>query len=85
MTKTAEQNTADQLADFEQSLAELEALVEALEKGDIGLDESLQKFERGVVLSRNCQTILKQAELRVEQLLDDGSEATFSIPDKPAQ
>lgn len=69
----------DTLADFEKSLTELEALVEQLESGDISLDESLKKFERGVTLTRQCQQMLKSAELRVEQLLEDGS--TAPLPD----
>jgi exodeoxyribonuclease VII small subunit len=55
--------------DFERSLAELEAIVEKLEQGDLSLDESLQQFERGVQLTRVCQSALKQAEQKVEILL----------------
>lgn len=55
--------------DFERSLAELEAIVEKLEQGDLSLDESLQQFERGVQLTRSCQQALKQAEQKVEILL----------------
>jgi exodeoxyribonuclease VII small subunit len=55
--------------DFERSLAELEAIVEKLEHGDLSLDESLQQFERGVQLTRLCQGALKQAEQKVEILL----------------
>ena len=55
--------------DFERSLAELEAIVEKLEHGDLSLDESLQQFERGVQLTRLCQSALKQAEQKVEILL----------------
>ena len=55
--------------DFEQALAELEAIVERLEQGDLSLDESLQQFERGVQLTRTCQGALKQAEQKVEVLL----------------
>ncbi|MES1944296.1 exonuclease VII small subunit [Salinisphaera sp. PC39] len=58
------------LADFEKSLAELETLVENLESGDLSLEASLEKFERGVALARDCQNALKTAELRVQQLLD---------------
>lgn len=54
---------------FEQSLQELEQLVEALEQGDLSLDEALQQFARGVELSRSCQKVLEQAEQRVERLL----------------
>jgi len=56
-------------ADFDRSLAELEAIVEKLEQGDLSLDESLQQFERGVQLTRACQTALKKAEQKVEILL----------------
>jgi exodeoxyribonuclease VII small subunit len=56
-------------ADFERSLSELEAIVEQLEQGDLSLDDSLRQFERGVQLTRVCQTALKQAEQKVEILL----------------
>ena len=55
--------------DFEQALAELEALVARLERGDLPLDEALQTFERGVELTRYCQGSLKTAQQRVEILL----------------
>lgn len=55
--------------DFERSLAELEAIVEKLERGELSLEESLQQFERGVRLTRACQAALKEAEQKVEILL----------------
>jgi exodeoxyribonuclease VII small subunit len=55
--------------DFEQALAELEALVARLERGDLPLDEALKTFERGVELTRLCQGSLKAAQQRVEILL----------------
>ena len=55
--------------DFEQALAELEQLVERLERGDLPLDEALKTFERGVALTRHCQTSLKAAQQKVEILL----------------
>lgn len=58
------------VADFERSLDELEQLVQRMEKGDLTLDDSLQAYERGVVLYRHCQTALEQAELRVRLLSD---------------
>lgn len=69
------------LSRFEQSLAELEELVETLESGDLGLEESLRKFERGVSLARDCQTALRTAELRVRQLTDNGEE--IEAADRP--
>lgn len=55
--------------DFERAMAELEQLVEKLEKGDLPLEESLAAFERGVALTRTCQASLRQAEQKVEMLL----------------
>ena len=58
------------LPDFEAALAELEALVEQLERGDLSLEHSLRDFERGVQLARGCQTALKNAELKVQHLVE---------------
>ena len=54
---------------LEKSLADLEALVEELESGDLPLDKAMKKFEQGITLTRNCQTALKEAEQKVEILL----------------
>jgi len=55
--------------DFEQSLTELEALVARLEQGDVPLEDALKTFERGVALTRQCQTALRTAQQKVEVLL----------------
>ena len=55
--------------DFEKALAELESLVENLERGELPLEETLKQFERGIELTRNCQKALQAAEQRVEILL----------------
>jgi len=55
--------------DFEKALAELESLVERLERGDVPLDEALRTFERGVALTRHCQGCLQAAQQKVEILL----------------
>ena len=68
-SKNASSAADSPAADFETSLAELEAIVEKLEQGELSLDESLQQFERGVQLTRACQAALKQAEQKVEILL----------------
>jgi exodeoxyribonuclease VII small subunit len=60
--------------DFEQALSELESLVQRLERGDLPLDEALKHFERGVALTRHCQTSLKAAQQKVEILLQHGHE-----------
>ena len=55
--------------DFETAMKELEQIVESMENDPLTLDESLKQFERGVELSRICQTNLKKAEQKVEQLV----------------
>jgi exodeoxyribonuclease VII small subunit len=61
--------------DFEQALGELETVVERLEHGELPLDEALKQFERGIELARGCQDALKQAEQRVEILLQKSPDA----------
>ena len=67
---------AESLPDFEKSLAELEALVARLEQGDVPLEEALKTFERGVTLTRQCQTALRTAQQKVEVLLSRNGEET---------
>lgn len=64
----AEADAAASKVDFEAALKELESLVKQMESGELGLEESLAAFERGVLLTRRCQAALKQAELRVQAL-----------------
>ena len=54
---------------LEKSLAELEALVEELESGDLPLEKAMKKFEDGIKLTRGCQAALKEAEQKVDILL----------------
>jgi exodeoxyribonuclease VII small subunit len=63
--------------DFETALSELEALVEKMERGDLSLDESLQQFERGIQLTRSCQQALKDAEQKVQVLLEKDGQITL--------
>ncbi|MDX1803672.1 MAG: exodeoxyribonuclease VII small subunit [Alcanivorax sp.] len=60
---------------LETSLDNLEALVERMESGDLTLEESLQAFEEGVRLSRQCQQALQQAEQKVRILLEQDNDA----------
>lgn len=57
------------LGGLEKSLEELEALVARLEGGDLPLEQALKEFERGVKLTRQCQTALHAAEQKIEILL----------------
>jgi exodeoxyribonuclease VII small subunit len=63
--------TEGQGKNFEGSLAALEKIVRELERGDLPLEKSLELFEQGVRLSRECQERLNQAERRIETLLRD--------------
>jgi exodeoxyribonuclease VII small subunit len=62
---------------FEESLAELEQLVERMEQGNLALEDSLKLFERGVLLTRTCQKALKEAEQKVQILLEENGEPTL--------
>jgi exodeoxyribonuclease VII small subunit len=59
-------------SNFEQSLAQLEALVAKLESGDLPLDAALASFEQGVRLTRECQGALSAAQQKVQVLLQRG-------------
>ena len=71
--------------DFETALAELEALVEKMEQGDLSLDESLKQFERGVQLTRSCQLALKDAEQKVQVLLEKSGQQSLEPFDSDAE
>ncbi len=60
--------------DYEAAVKELEALIERLEQGDISLEESLKLYERGVLLTRDCQESLKAAEQKVQMLLQQSGQ-----------
>jgi exodeoxyribonuclease VII small subunit len=62
---------------FEEALGELESLVRRLEEGKCPLDEAIKTFERGIGLKNHCDTKLKNARLKVEQILEN-SDGTVS-------
>ena len=71
---------------FESSLKQLEQIVEQLETGDLPLDQSLELFEQGVKLSRDCQKRLDEADRRVEILLKgSGGEYTAEPFEEPEE
>jgi exodeoxyribonuclease VII small subunit len=53
---------------FEKDLEQLEGIVEALEQGELSLDESLKKFEEGIRLAKRCEKALTNAEKKIELL-----------------
>jgi exodeoxyribonuclease VII small subunit len=67
---------------FEHALAELEDIVSQMESGEISLEASLEKFERGIKLVRASQQQLSNAEQKVKILLSNDAEAELSDFDK---
>ncbi len=61
--------TAKKPVNLEKALADLEALVDELESGDLPLEKAMKKFEEGIKLTRSCQGALRDAEQKVEILL----------------
>ena len=59
--------------DFESSLKKLESIVTKLEDENINLEDSVKSFEAGINLVKECQKQLEEAELKVKELLDDGT------------
>lgn len=57
--------------DFEDKLARLEEIAASLESGDLGLEDSIQLFDEGVKLSKECLSILENAELKITKLKND--------------
>ena len=53
---------------FEKAVEELEAIVSALERGDVALDKSIEIYERGEALKKHCEALLNAAENRIEKI-----------------
>jgi exodeoxyribonuclease VII small subunit len=70
---------------LEKSIVDLETLVDELESGDLPLEKAMKKFEEGIKLTRQCQAALKEAEQKVEVLVQSagGEEALepFDVED----
>lgn len=72
--------------DFEKNLARLEDIVKKMEKGELGLEESLSLFEEGVKISRSCQSELTNAEAQVKKLLSfDSNNNPITEEFKPSE
>jgi len=72
--KPPKADDAISLGQLEETLESLEALVEKLESGELPLEEAVREFERGIRLTRQCQTVLKDAGQKVEILLEESAE-----------
>ena len=65
---------------FEEALAELERIVAQLEKGNVALDDSIAIYERGDALRKRCDNLLKNAEARIEKIVQSGGKASGTTP-----
>jgi exodeoxyribonuclease VII small subunit len=66
---------------FEKALAELEDIVRRLERGDVPLEESIAIYERGEILKKHCEALLKKAEARIEKItVGADGQATGTTP-----
>ena len=74
MAKKTEQNDISAMS-FEQTISELTGIVEMIEQGDIALQESLDKYERGMLLIKHCREILGKAEKKIEAISASEEEA----------
>ncbi len=82
--KSSAEQDESPVVSVEEALERLEGLVEALEEGELPLEESLSLFEEGVSLTRNCAEQLKGAERRIEVLMQEGGEwlsRSFGVAD----
>ena len=57
---------------FEEALSEVESIIERIEAGEIGLEESIAAYERGAGLIKRCRGLLDAAERRISELTEDG-------------
>ena len=69
---------------FEESMARLEQIVRAMERGDVALEESLMLFQEGTELVRSCGKLLDEAQLQVKKIMvaSDGSPVEEDFQDE---
>ena len=73
MVKTAPKQPDLNTLSFENAIAELEGIITALERGDIGLEESITCYTRGMALKTHCEKKLQEAKLKVEAVSTSAS------------
>ena len=81
MSKTPPAPPAVESLGFEQAMAELESIVQMLERGDVPLEQSITLYARGESLKARCDTLLRQAEMKIEQItLNADGQAAGATP-----
>lgn len=74
---------------FEEAMKRLDAIVDAMESGKIGIEEAIDRYEEAMALHAHCQAVLDQAELRIRKIQADASgkitATSFEPPGEPAE
>ena len=70
---------------FEQAMARLEKIVEAIEQGKIGLEDSIEKYSEGMEMIRHCTRVLADAELKIQKLQADAAGQLKATEFSPAE
>lgn len=65
---------------FEEAMKRLETIVQAIEQGKIGLEESIKQYEEGMALIRRCRGVLSDAELKIQHLQAVGADGAEVVP-----
>lgn len=81
--KSAKKKPGDAVA-FETHLAELESLVEQLERGDVPLADAVAAYETGLKTAQACEKLLADAQARLDELTGDDSDEENHSPESPA-
>lgn len=68
------------VGNYEETIAELDQLVTRMEQGNLSLEDALASFERGILLTRQCQQALQQAELKIQMLINPDSQPPEVAP-----
>lgn len=85
MAKAARKEAPIEAMSFEAAMAALETIVEQLENGDVDLEQSIALYERGAALRAHCEAKLREAELRVEQIVRDERGEAVALEPSPLQ
>ena len=71
-------NSKNKSLNFESTLSEIEKIIESLEEGDLSLEDSIEAYEKGISLTKACQKMLSDAELKINKLSSkDGEKISF--------
>lgn len=82
MSKADEQRKPVGDLSYEEAIAELESITDRIEGGEIGLQQSVEEYERGVALIKRCRELLGEAEQRIEELAGDDLVADTDVDDE---